>query len=114
MNAMIDSAATSTSRKPRNVAVAPPTSLCAASSTMPQTCGVVKRADSGNEMIQSFCPDCGSPIFGAHVGNPAFYGIRVSTLRQRHLLTPKLQIWCSSELPWVDDTKSLPRVEKHA
>jgi hypothetical protein len=74
----------------------------------------VKRADSGNEMIQSFCPDCGSPIFGAHTDNPAFYGIRVAALRQRDRLPPKLQIWCRSELPWVDDTNSLPRVEKHA
>jgi hypothetical protein len=73
----------------------------------------VKTAESGTTMIQAFCPDCGSPIFGAHTENPAFYGIRVTALRQRDRLPPKLQIWCRSELSWVGDTKSLPRVEKH-
>ena len=74
----------------------------------------VKRADSGNNMIQSFCPDCGSPIFGAHVAdNPSFYGIRVAALRQRHELAPKRQIWCRSELPWVDEIKPIPKIDKH-
>ncbi len=74
----------------------------------------VKQAESGTTMIQAFCPDCGGPVYGAHAGDhPAFYGIRVSALRQRHQLAPKLQIWCRSELPWVSDTKLLPRVEKH-
>lgn len=74
----------------------------------------IKQAESGTRMIQAFCPDCGSPIYGAHTDSPAFYGIRVTALRQRDKLSPKLQIWCRSELPWVDDTRSLPRVEKHA
>ena len=74
----------------------------------------VKTAESGTRMIQAFCPDCGGPVYGAHTGDhPSFYGIRVSTLRQRHQLTPKLQIWCRSELPWVQDTQSLPRIDKH-
>src|SRR5262245_3215628 len=38
----------------------------------------VKEAESGTRMIQAFCPDCGSPIFGAHAGDPSFYGIRVA------------------------------------
>jgi hypothetical protein len=74
----------------------------------------VKQAESGTKMVQAFCPDCGSPIFGAHVGDTSFYGIRVAALRQRDMLTPKLQIWCRSELPWVGDIQSMPRIEKHA
>jgi hypothetical protein len=74
----------------------------------------VKEAESGTRMIQAFCPDCGSPIFGSHVSDTSFYGIRVAALRQRDMLTPKLQIWCRSELPWIDDIKSMPRIEKHA
>jgi len=74
----------------------------------------VKQAESGNKMIQAFCPDCGGPVYGVHTGDrPSFYGLRVSTLRQRQQLPPKLQIWCRSEMLWVDDTRALPRIEKH-
>src|SRR6476619_1932526 len=55
----------------------------------------VKQADSGNKLTQAFCGECGSPIYGSHAGNdPTFYGVRVSTLRQRNSIRPKLQIWC--------------------
>ena len=74
----------------------------------------VKQAESGTRMIQAFCPDCGSPIYGAHVGDPSFYGVRVTTLRQGHQLEPKLQIWCSSAHGWTGKLDSLPKVEKHA
>lgn len=74
----------------------------------------VKQADSGTRMIQAFCPDCGTPIYGAHVGDPSFYGIRVTTLRQRYQLEPKLQIWCDSAHTWSGKLDALPKIEKHA
>jgi hypothetical protein len=75
----------------------------------------VKQADSGNRLIQSFCGDCGSPIYGAHDGDhPPFYGIRVGTLRQRDRLTPNLQIWCRSAHEWVGRLDSVPKIERHA
>lgn len=74
----------------------------------------VKRADSGNVLVQAFCGDCGSPIYGAHdENNPPFYGIRVATLRQRNQLPPKLQIWCRSEMPWAENLAAVPRLAKH-
>ena len=75
----------------------------------------VKLADSGNRLVQAFCGDCGSPIYGSHDdNNPPFYGIRVGTLRQRDALPPKLQIWCRSELPWLEDLAAVAKVERHA
>src|SRR5207253_9399949 len=75
----------------------------------------VKQADSGNRFAQAFCGNCGSPIYGAHpVDNPKFYGIRVGALRQRHTLSPKLQIWCRSAQPWVEQLDAVPKVEQHA
>jgi hypothetical protein len=77
--------------------------------------GYVKQADSGNKLVMAFCGDCGSPIYGAHTGDhPPFYGIRVGTLRQRDQLPPKLQIWCRSELDWVEHIAPIPKVEGHA
>ncbi len=74
----------------------------------------IKQAESGKRMVQSFCGDCGSPIYGSHVDNPAYYGIRVTTLRHRAELAPHLQIWCRSAYPWVGHLDDLAKVERHA
>jgi hypothetical protein len=75
----------------------------------------VKQAQSGKRLAQAFCADCGSPIYGSHAGDdPKFYGIRVGTLRQRGELSPKLQIWCRSALPWVGNLDAIGKVEQHA
>jgi hypothetical protein len=75
----------------------------------------VKQADSGNRLAQTFCGECGSPIYGSHLGDdPKFYGIRVGTLRQRHELAPKLQIWARSARDWVGQLDHIKKVEKHA
>lgn len=75
----------------------------------------VKQADSGNRLAQAFCGECGSPIYGSHVGDhPPFYGIRVATMRQRDALSPKLQIWCRSAQPWAGNLDAITKVERHA
>jgi hypothetical protein len=74
----------------------------------------IKQADSGNRMVQAFCGDCGSPIYGSHVDHPAYFGIRVATLRQRDALPPKLQIWCRSASPWVGKLDAIAKIEQHA
>jgi hypothetical protein len=73
----------------------------------------VKQAESGNRMIQAFCSECGSPIYGSHVDHPAYYGLRVATLRQRYALPPKLQIWCRSAHSWASSLDHLPKIERH-
>ena len=75
----------------------------------------IKQAESGTRLAQAFCADCGSPIYGSHVGDdPKFYGIRVGTVRQRDELSPKLQIWCRSAHPWVSNLDAIRKVEQHA
>ena len=75
----------------------------------------VKQADSGNEFAQAFCGECGTPVYGAHpIDNPKFYGLRVGSLRQRHALPPRQQIWCRSAQPWLENLDALAKVEKHA
>ena len=75
----------------------------------------VKQADSGNKFAQAFCAECGTPVYGAHpVDNPTFYGLRVGSLRQRNMLRPKLQIWCRSAQPWLEELDAVAKVEKHA
>lgn len=73
----------------------------------------VKTAESGNQRIQAFCPECGTSIYSAAAGGGGdFLGIRVGTVRQRNSLPPKAQYWWRSAQPWVMELGSLRQVEK--
>ena len=60
----------------------------------------VKIAESGSKRTQTFCPNCGSPIYSSSETNPE-YSIRVGTIDQRSQLVPKFQLWHRSAQPWV-------------
>jgi hypothetical protein len=40
--------------------------------------------------------------------------LRVGTIRQRADLTPKLQVWARSRLPWVMDLSGIPSRDKQS
>jgi hypothetical protein len=62
----------------------------------------VKTADSGNKREQTFCPDCGTPIYSGPVGDGAkVVSLRVGTIRQRHHLIPMDQYWFRSAQTWL-------------
>ena len=72
-----------------------------------------KYGDNGRPRLQSFCPECGSPLFTSGEGeDAALTGIRVGTVNQRRELVPSRQIWRRSALPWVNDIGGLPGVEQ--
>jgi hypothetical protein len=72
----------------------------------------IKIAASGNQRAQTFCPECGSPIFAATPGdNPKNVGIRIGTCRQREALRPSARYWCGSAQAWSEDISTLPVVE---
>ncbi len=72
----------------------------------------VKTGESGAKRPQSFCPECGTPIYSTSMdAMPKTYALRVGTIRQRDILVPSLQIWTRSEQNWVADLKSVQRVE---
>ena len=71
----------------------------------------IKTAQSGAKRAQTFCPDCGTPIYSAPTGTaPGLLGIRLGTTRQRETLTPKMQTWTESALGWVKDLAEVPEV----
>jgi len=72
----------------------------------------IKVAASGNQRAQAFCPRCGTPIYVAAPDKPEIYGVRVGTLNQRALLSPKQQIWYRSVLPWVADRIAVPHIDE--
>ena len=68
----------------------------------------VKTGESGRKRVQSFCANCGTPIYSADAAAPQVYSIRLGTVRQRAELPPKVQIWCRSALPWALDVRDVP------
>ncbi|MEE8435567.1 MAG: GFA family protein [bacterium] len=73
----------------------------------------LKTGSSGAKRQQSFCPECGTPIYSASdEPTPKTHSIRVGSIHQRDQVVPISQIWTRSEQPWVFDLGSIPKVEK--
>ena len=73
----------------------------------------VKTAESGANRRQSFCPECGTPIYATSMdAEPKTYGLRMGSVHQRDKLAPNVQIWTRSEQSWVADLKSVQKVDK--
>jgi hypothetical protein len=63
----------------------------------------VKTAESGNRREQTFCADCGSPIYSAPPGGGArVVSLRVGTLHQRDQMIPGDQYWFRSARSWLN------------
>jgi hypothetical protein len=73
----------------------------------------VKTSESGNKRPQSFCPECGSPIYATADGaGPKVYSIRVGSTRQRNQIVPHAQVWSRSAQRWVTHIGSMRKFEK--
>jgi hypothetical protein len=71
-----------------------------------------KTAEDGSIRIQSFCPECGTPIYSSPPeGTPGFFGIRVGAIKQRDQLAPKSQYWVRSSQLWTQDLSHMPKTE---
>jgi hypothetical protein len=60
----------------------------------------VKTAESGNQRVHGFCPDCGAPVYSAATLDPPTYSLRIGCLDGRRAAWR--QIWCRSALPWSE------------
>jgi hypothetical protein len=68
----------------------------------------IKTAESGNRREQTFCGECGSPIYSASPGpQPKVVSLRVGTLTQRAELIPSHQFWTRSSMPWLPQLASV-------
>jgi hypothetical protein len=75
----------------------------------------VKVGDSGRRRAQTFCPNCGSPIYSTSADDrPTGYNIRIGTIRQREQFVPRAQIWCRSAQPWITGLKDIPGEERES
>jgi hypothetical protein len=73
----------------------------------------VKTSESGNKRPQSFCAQCGAPIYATADGTgPKVYALRVGSIRQRDQLAPTVQVWSRSAQPWIARVGSMPKFAK--
>lgn len=73
----------------------------------------IKTADSGNRREQTFCPECGTPIYSAVPGDGrGVVSLRVGVLRQRNMLVPGDQFWHRSAQPWLERLRGIPHRDR--
>lgn len=66
-----------------------------------------KIGESGKPREQTFCGECGSPIYSAPPGpQPKVVSLRVGALQERRELVPSHQYWHRSSLPWLGQLSS--------
>ena len=74
--------------------------------------GYTKIADDGARRVQSFCPECGSPICSSPPeGVEGVLRIRIGALKQRRELIPKMQYWTRSAHPWTQHIAELETID---
>ena len=72
----------------------------------------VKTADDGAKRVQSFCPECGSPICSSPPnGVSGVTRVRVGSIKQRELLIPRKQYWARSAQPWTQVISKMEKIE---
>lgn len=73
----------------------------------------LKTAESGNQRIQAFCPDCGTHIYASAPGDgPKVMSLRVGAIRQRDRLVPRTRYWHRSAQAWLAGIVAIPAVER--
>jgi hypothetical protein len=72
----------------------------------------VKTGESGNKREQTFCPDCGTPIYSGPIGEGArVVSLRVGAIRQRDQMVPTDQYWFRSAQTWLSMLPTLKKME---
>ena len=67
-------------------------------------------APSGNQLTQSYCPACGTPVMAQSSARPQFRTMRVGFLDASDDLQPQMVIWISEAPPWA---LFPPGIERH-
>lgn len=59
------------------------------------------KGDTGQGTHSTFCPNCGSPVLGTADIMQGVVMIRAGTLDDPSVMTPTMEIYCDSKMPWV-------------
>lgn len=66
------------------------------------------QSNHGNQVTRTFCPTCGSPIFGRNSGLPKYVTVSLGTLDDSSMFEPEVVVFARNKKPWdvMDDTLS--------
>lgn len=70
------------------------------------------KADSGNTVVTSFCPTCGSPLFGKSSGMPGMVTFRVASLDTPEAVSPQMAVYTKRLLAWDQFDPALPAFQE--
>ena len=71
-----------------------------------------KSAEDGSIRVQTFCPECGTPIYSSPpAGESGYFGIRVGAIKQRNELAPTHQYWVRSAQSWTQNISGISKTE---
>jgi hypothetical protein len=68
-------------------------------------------ADSGGQVTTSFCPNCGSPLFGKSTSMPGMKMVRVGALDDPSTYAPQMMVYAKRRHAWVHRDEGLPAFE---
>ena len=68
----------------------------------------LKVGSSGYEVVTTFCGDCGTALYSFKEGAD-FVNLRIGAISQRAQLTPMIQGFCNSALPWAMDISGVAK-----
>lgn len=71
------------------------------------------KADSGSTMTRSFCPQCGSRLFGQTSRRPEMIGILAGALDDPTRHRPTVEFWTSSAQPWDHMDPAIQKLPKN-
>ncbi|WP_084164363.1 GFA family protein [Rheinheimera texasensis] len=74
--------------------------------------GVLKAVQVSENASKSFCDNCGTPIYNQ---NPKLAGLKIlylGSIDNAPNLKPAINIYCESQLQWVNQIATLPNFEQ--
>lgn len=81
--------------------------------TQGETRSFTRIADSGNEVLCIFCPDCGARIYNQPAALTKTLNVKPGTLDDTSGLAPAMHVWTSSKQPWVEIPEGAKQFEKN-
>jgi hypothetical protein len=71
-----------------------------------------RSADSGGQVVCSFCPDCGIRIIHEPSRMAGMVNVRAGTFDDTSWIAPRAQAWTSSKQPWLQLGEGLMSFER--
>lgn len=70
------------------------------------------KVDSGNSLTKTFCPNCGSQMFGGNIGRPGMVALKAGSINEKEHIKPQFNVYASRKLDCVTLDPNIPAFDK--